>query len=259
MAHGLIVEPLAIAAVTAGSSAAGTTPDALGDDMIGVVHRGTATPTDWVEVDLGSAQAIDFASFLAAEGAATGQRVRAAATQGGLTTAPGFDSGVVAFAAGANAGAFGRLHSWWETPAAETWRWWRFDFSGLTAPFGAGRLVLGRRTAFARNFSFGVAPGIRDEGRADLAAGGALDRRRAARARTLAIAWQSLSRAEIETSLHPILERVGRTEMMLIVTDPAAAPERARRMFYGFVDEDIETPQRRYDQWEWRTRLVSVI
>lgn len=259
MANGIVVEPLALEAVTADSSAAGTTPAALGDDMIGVVHRGTATPTAWIEVDLGTAKSVDFLAFLATEGAATGQRIRAATTQGGLTAAPGLDSGVVGFTAGSAGGAFERVHSWWEAAAPASFRWWRIDLSGLSSPFAAGRLVLGRRTAFARNFSFGLAPGIKDTGRARLADSGALDRREGARARTLSIQWASLSKAEIEGTLHPILERIGRTGPLLIVTDPAADAQRARRMYFGVLDEDIETPQRRFDQWEWRTRLLSFV
>jgi len=259
MANAILVEPLALAAVTADSSAAGTEPAALADDMIGVVHRGTGTPTAWVEVDLGSSRAVDFAAFLATEGAATGQRVRAADTQADLTAAPTFDSGVVDFAAGAQAGAFGRVHSWWETSPAQSFRWWRFDINGLTEPFAAGRLVLGRRTAFARNFSFGGGPGVRDLGRMEMSTHGALDRRRGAQARLLAIAWEALTRAEVETTLMPMLESLGRTELLLVVTDPAPHDRRARRMFFGFIAEDIETVQRHFDIWAWRTRLTSMI
>ncbi len=259
MANAFLVEPLAFSSVAADSSAAGTTPEALGDDMIGVVHRGTATPTAWIEVDLGSAQAVDFAAFLAAEGGATGQRVRAAATQADLTAAPGYDSGTVGFAAGTETGAWGRVHSWWEASSPQSWRWWRFDLSGLAAPFAAGRLVMGRRIRFSRNYKFGLAPGIKDLGRAGVAIHGALDRRRGARLRTLQIAWSSLTRVEVEQDLMPMLERLGRTEPLLLVTDPAPDPRRSRRIYFGWVDEDIETPNRHYDQWEWRTKIMSVI
>ncbi len=259
MANAFLVEPLAIQSVAAEGSAAGTSPDALTDDMIGVVHRGTGIPSAWVEIDLGAAQQVDFAAFLATEGNAAGQRVRAADTQANLVVAPGYDSGTAGFEAGNESGAFGRVHSWWDAAAPQSFRWWRFDLSGLATPFAAGRLVIGRKLRFARNFSFGAAPGIKDLGRAAVAIHGALDRRRGTRLRTLQIAWAGLRRDEVERDLMPMLERLGRSEPLLVVTDPAADPRRARRMYFGWIDEDAEIPQRHFDQWEWRTKLVSVI
>ncbi|GAK33243.1 hypothetical protein JCM17846_18600 [Iodidimonas nitroreducens] len=258
MAHAFLVEPYPIVAAFADGSAAGTEPQAINDDMIGVVHRGVTAPLGWVEVDLGDVRSVDFASFLSTEGQAASQRVRGASSRAGLTVSPGFDSGLVNFSAG-RSGAFGAVHSWWRADDTQPYRWWRFDFSGLSQPFAAGRLVIGRRLAFKRNFNFGMAPGIRDLGRASITTFGTLDRRIGARLRTLEIAWSNISQMDVQESLMPVLERLGQTGSVLVVTDPLEDQNLARRMFWGFLDEDIEIPQRHYDRWEWRTRLLSMI
>ncbi|GER00938.1 hypothetical protein JCM17845_15610 [Iodidimonas gelatinilytica] len=258
MAHAFLVEPYPITAAFADGSAAGTEPLAIDDDMIGVVHRGVTAPLGWIEVDLGEVRPVDFASFLGTEGQAVSQRVRGASSRAGLTVSPGFDSGLVNFSAG-GAGAFGAVHSWWRATEPQSYRWWRFDFSGLSQPFAAGRLVIGHSLSFKRNFNFGMAPGIRDLGRASITIFGTLDRRAGARLRTLEIAWSNISHTEVQESLMPFLERMGQTGTVLVVTDPREDQNLGRRMFFGFVDEDIEIPQRHYDRWEWRTRLLSMI
>lgn len=261
MSNALIVKPLALGTVTAEGSGAGTLPAYLGNDFVGVVHRGTNGAAGWVQLDLASAQSLDFAAFLStnlAPGAT--QRVRAATTAAGLTGVPGYDSGVINPAiAGSSIPTSGRSNSWWRD-AAQSFRYWRFDLASLGgAAFEAGRLVVGQSIQLDRNFSFGAVRGVRDTSKLEWSALGVMLRRRGRKLRTLSISFENAYRDEVEQKILPLLEVAGASEPLLIVLDPDAHAERQNRMYFGPIVGDLGVIQRTASGYRWQAELVSLI
>ncbi|API58275.1 hypothetical protein BSL82_02280 [Tardibacter chloracetimidivorans] len=262
MGNAIIVRPLSLGTVTAEGSATGTSPSYLDNDHIGVVHRGTGTSTAWVQLDLGAAAALNFGAFLStnlASGATI--RVRGATAAADLTTAPGYDSGVITPAlAGSATPVSGRKHSWWEPAAAETFRYWRFDLASLGGTaFDAGRLVIGRKIQLARNFSYGLVRGVRDTSTADFSANGVPLIRRGRKLRTLSLLFESAYRDEAEEAILPLIELIGATEPVLVVTDPAADAQRQNRMYFGRIAGDLGVINTGPGKWRWQADLVSLI
>lgn len=261
MANAFLVRPLALAGATASTSAAGTVPTNLGNDYIGVVHKAGAVGGHSIVVDLGSAMPVDFVSFLSAAPASFSLRTRAFASVASANagTSALYDSGVLAAPAGAVVPTSGRVNTWLEPTTAQTRQAWRFDVSGEASVFSAGRLVLGQKLQFGRNFSFGMAPGVIDTGSVDWTESGAMMRRFGRIMRTLDIDFACLTRVEAEETLLPLLEVVGNTSPLLLVTDPAAHAQRQRRMYFGFLQSDLKVPIKAYDVWTWKASFRSVI
>lgn len=260
MANAILVKPLPLGTVTAEGSGLSTLPGYLGNDHMGVVHRGTSTTAAVVQCDLGAARTIDFAAFLSsnATGAQT-LRVRAD-DDSDLVAESAYDSGVIVFRAGATLPTSGRSNSWWEHASGVTQRYWRFDIAALGGtPFDAGRLVLGRKIQLARNFSFGAGRGVKDTGSASFSAQGNLLRRYGRRLRTLSLSYAATAKAEIETLVLPLLEGVGNTDPVFVCIDPAADAERQNRMYFGLLQGDLQAIHRVADGFEWRCDMTSLI
>lgn len=249
MSHGIIVKPLSFSTVTAEGSAAGTDPTYLGNDYIGVVHTGTGNPTGHVVASFGSSSEWDTVAFLSMNGLD-------GATQ--TITAGAFSSGSVQLNASHDTGKT-RKNSFYRAAAVQTSTSVRADFAGLGAPFSAGRLVVGKALQFTRNFSFGMAPGVQDQGNVEFSKDGVLLRRYGRKLRRLDIQWSALTREEAEAQVLPLLELVGNTDPVLIVTDPDASDYLNSRMFFGWFVGNLQMPQQAYDVWQWRTTLLSVI
>jgi hypothetical protein len=262
MGNAIIVRPTIPSAVTAEGSGAGTLPGYLFNDWMGVVHRGTATGNSGrVTVDFGAGglPEIDTVAFLSSNGACTQLSHKAATSQAGLAT-PAYNSGLVPFPAGATVPVTGRQNSLFLIGASQVYRWWEFEIStpGAT-PFDAGRLVLGKRYQPARNFSFGAAFGVIDRGGGDFNTQGVWLPKSGVMHRTIGLSFGATTRQEAETILQPLLETIGNSVHVLVVTDPDADALRQRRMYFGPLVGNLETLWRVADGYEWRANLVSTI
>lgn len=258
MSNAIIVEPYDLGTVSAEGSAAGTLPGYLNNDWMGVVHRGTATTTGAaVACDLGVARAVDTVAFLSALPNPATQSII-----GGTSAGVGdlYNSGAVTFAAGSVTPVTGRRNSLHLLPSPISARYWTTNFSTLGGtPFEAGRLVMGQRLQLARNFSFGAAFGTRDLGGGDFSAQGVWLPRPGAKQRTLGISFTRVTKQEAEEQLHALLQRIGNSKHLLVVTDPDANAQRQNRMFFGPLTGNLDALWNTADGWEWRANLVSTI
>ncbi|WP_310496491.1 hypothetical protein [Sandarakinorhabdus sp.] len=260
MSNAIIIEPLALSALFAPSAPA--VPTALADlrsDLMGVRYvSGAAGATDSIDIDLAAATAIDTVALLATNGAPATWAVAAADTQGGLAT-PAYTSGSMTFPAGTVTPTTGDTHALHAMSAAETRRWWRLSLAGLSVPVAAGRLVMGRRIALARNFSTGAAFGVRDLGAVDFSPLGVPIVRPGARQRQLGLRFAYTYRDEAEALVSTMMERVGNTLPILIVTDPAVNAQRQRRMYFGYLQGQLDLVVNTGNMFEWRVTMASLI
>lgn len=126
-----------------------------------------------IVADLGAARAIRIMGLVGHNlTAAATQRWRGAASEAGLTSAPGYDSGGVAVWRGTdtpdtNTGEDGQpIHrpvALQVAAADQSYRWWRLDLADAANPAGyveAGYLMLWQAWQPTRNFSYGKSLGL---------------------------------------------------------------------------------------------------
>ncbi|TVV75587.1 hypothetical protein FOY91_06695 [Sphingomonas solaris] len=157
----------------------------------------------------------------------------------------------------------GELTLQWSAPLNGTppiARYWRIlIYSTTRFYFQMRRVLIGRRFSPARNFSNGAAFGVRDLGTADFSRRGVLLRTRGAKLRTVGLTFSSLYKDELEEKLQPLLEYLGNTEMLALITDPDPHAQRSRRTFYGQLVGEVGSIQRRAGAWQAAINLVSLM
>lgn len=122
-----------------------------------------------------------------------------------------------------------------------------------------GRLVLGANLALERNFSYGPQIGPKDFGSVDFSRRAVMLRRRGAKLRAINLSLNSIRKNEIEAKVLPLLEVIGNTETLAIVTDADAHAMRQRRIFFGPLIGDLLTVWRTADGWTAGLNLLSLI
>ena len=242
------------------NTAAGHDAAYAGNDHMGVVWKAAAAAAPKLKADLGTVpNPVDAALLFAVGGAATQLRVRAADNSGMTTNL--YDSGIIPLLAGSEMPVSGLGVGWWtKDDGAITRRYWELEFSaaaGTVAP-SVGRVAMGERITLARNFAFGGAWGVRDLGKADFSAGGALLRRRAAKLRVLGITFPHVDKDEIERHVLPLVEGHGAQDPIALCTDPAADAMRQRRCWFGPLTGDLGSTWRSAAGWEWRANLIDL-
>lgn len=265
MSNAVIVRPLPFAAVTASSSAAGSLPAYVGNDHAGVVWRsGTGQASQSIVVDMGADTLIDAALLVGCTGATAAWTLTieaATAAQGNGFPGGSWSSGSMPFLAGSEMPVSGRGRALWlaagsPPPAA---RYWRFTIGGLAGGAATiARLILGRKIQLARNFQFGAALGVRDTGAVNISARGVLGRRRGVRLRSIAVSFGHAHKSEVESAINPLLERIGNTETLAIITDPDAHAQRQNRIWFGTLVGDLGVIWSRPDGFEWRVSLLGL-
>lgn len=123
---------------------------------------------------------------------------------------------------------------------------------------GAARVVIGRRIQLERNFSFGASFGVKDLGSLEFSRRGVLLRNRGSKLRTTALTFSSVRKSEVEQLTKPLLERIGNTECVALVTDPASNAQRQNRCYFGPLVGDLSQTWRRADAWEAKINMVSI-
>lgn len=266
MSNALIVKPVEFASVTASGSASGHDPAYVGNDHMGVVWQspgGGASAS--VTVDLGRDVLCDTAFLFGCDGATGAMTLKVDANtsaHGSSFTSPSWTGSALPFLAGSEMPGNGRGVALWQAPPSPppAARYWRFTIGGLAgAPAVVARIALGRDLALERNFGFGPAGGVKDLGSVDWSRLGVLLRKRGKKLRTLSVTYKSLYRDEVEAKWLPMIEEIGNTEMLAILTDPAAGAMRQRRFYFGPCFGDMSTIWARADGFSAGLNLVSVI
>ena len=262
MANAWILAPLSPAAVTAaGSLLAGAALYPF-NDYAGVVLQlacDAAGGTAAIVVDLGSDQPVDSVLAFGIEalpswGTLTVDLATAAQGQFG----GGFASSAGAAYAGSTPMSSGRGVSFWTADAPVMARYVRLTFTAGGQSVRLARVVIGKRIQLGRNFGYGAAFGVRDLGSLDFSARGVLLRRRAKKLRTVGLTFSNINRDEVEAQTGPLLERIGNTEMVALVTDPAPDAQRQNRCYFGPLVGDLSHSWRKAQLFEAKANLVSI-
>ena len=263
MANAWILQPLP-ATVTASSTAPGYQAAFVMNDYAGVVWKCGAGDIVELIVDLGSDIACDSLLLFGLDGATASMTLQVAAAtqaQGSNFAMTSYVGSAAPLLAGSIMPANGRGVALWQAPSEGIMpsRYYRLRLAGLAGtPVSVARLVIGRRLRLERNFANGGSFGVRDLGTLDFSPRGVLLRRRGAKLRTLALTFSNVRKDEVEASTKPLLERIGNTEMVGLVVDPAEDPQRQNRCYFGPLVGDLGQTRRNAVAWEAKTNLVSI-
>lgn len=140
-----IVVPDDQGTLTASSEGAGTVVANLWRTQPTDVWQADDAGSHWILQDRGEAVAFDTVALLYTNMSVGGTwRVRAASSEAKLTDGTAeYDSGTITFAAFHSAATTPRRHLYHRLPATQTLRYRRIDVTDESAPFTAGRLVIG--------------------------------------------------------------------------------------------------------------------
>lgn len=262
MGNAWIIPPLPIAAATSDSTGMGE-PVYVGNDYAGVVWRSAAANCE-LRLDLGSDQALDTLMLFGIVGprAAATMRARLATAAQGNFNGAHWAGNPQPLYAGEVMPTLGGGVAIWSAPAGApaVARYVAITFASATAePVQVGRAVVGKRIQLERNFGFGSAHGVRDLGTADFSARGVLLRRRGKKLRTLGLTFANIRKDEVEGVTGPLLERLGNTETVALVTDPGADAQRQNRSYFGLLVGDLGQVRRNAVAFEAKINLVSVL
>ena len=133
-----------------------------------------------------------------------------------------------------------------------------FTNMGASGFVRIGRLVAGQAIELERNFSFGATFGVRDLGNLDFNRRGVLQRTLGKKLRTVGLTFSNVRKDEVEAVTKPLLERVGNTELVALVTDTAPHTQRQNRCYCGSLVGDLAQTWRKADLFEAKVNLVSV-
>jgi hypothetical protein len=266
MSNLLIVKPSDIVSATASGTAAGHDPAYVGNDRMGVVWKSDVGASKSLTVDLGADVLCDTALLLGCTGATSGWTLTVdanTAAYGSSFTTPQWSGSALPFLAGSEMPVSGRGIALWQAPASPppASRYWRFTIAGMGGAGQAviGRLVLGLNLALERNFGYGAQIVPKDFGGVDFSRRAVMLRRRGSKLRGLNLSLNSVRKDEIEAKVLPLLERIGNTETLAIVTDPDPHAMRQRRVFFGPLIGDLLTVWRTADGWTAGLNMVSLV
>ena len=259
MANAWILPPAAIVGATAGTSLGAASH--VANDYAGVVWRSSASGTADLVLDLGADVVVDSLLAFGCVGLSAGSTLQVSAATSATGNGGAYDwtDAAVPALAGSAMPTSGRgVVLWQAASAAPAARYWRLRFAGLAGQVTVARVAIGKRIQLERNFSNGASLGVRDLGSLDFSARGVLLRRRGAKLRTAALTFSSIRKDEVEAMVQPMLERIGNTEAVGLVTDPAADAQRQNRCFFGPLVGDLGTTRRNAVAYEAKASLVSL-
>ncbi len=143
--HGYFIEQ---AVLTTGNEVAGTLATNLQNMQPSKRWHTSGTSNVWVQVDLNSAMACDFAAIVSHNGSASDTWLIQASSDGTPATSPDYSSGSQNLFPSAVKPTWPASRLYWDThyvfASTQTWRYWRFTFTVASA-FKAGVLILGLR------------------------------------------------------------------------------------------------------------------
>lgn len=221
--------------------------------------RWTATTGAYLVLDLGAAASWDTVALLAhTAGAADTFRIRAAATEAGLTSSPPIDATNVSFwPASGKPTRTDVFHSFWRTASVVTYRWLRLDFTLAAAPFEIQRLMVANAFQPSRNYTLGSGDGWRATGSKSRSAGGHAfgSYGRPLRAKPLLVA--GLTQDELFANLNPILRRRSAERDLFLCLDPEADAELSDHLLWGHLEDPGIAPLRTHRRWQKELAFVE--
>lgn len=267
MSHAIVMRPLPMTIMSGTNTVAGSDPAYVGNDHMGVVWRArsAASASQSLILDLGADVAADALALIGLTGAGAGWtlQVSAASAAQGPFGGARHDWPAVPLLAGALATRSGRGRAWWQAPAGgpAAARYWRITIT-TPAPdmtITVARVVIGQQIQPERNFQFGAAFGVRDTGAIDWSPRGVLLRRRGVKLRSIGLSFAALHQDEVKAHIHPLVERLGVTGPVLLVTDPDPDEDRQNRIYFGPMVGDIGTVWARANAgWQWQANVVDL-
>lgn len=259
MANAWIIRPLAMSAFVASATDSGFAVSNLGNDYAGLVWRTSVNGYRAFDVDLGSDMSVDTVMLFGITNGATGTSVNIYyKTSAGSSWILAL-GGAPLFAGSAPLPAGRTGTGLYDLGAPVTGRYVRVELpSAFDGLIQASRVVVGKRIQPERNFSFGAEFGVRDLGSLDFSRRGVLIRTRGKKLRTVGLAFSNINKDEVEASTRPLIEQIGNTEMIAVVTDPEVNAQRQNRCYFGPLVGDLAHVQRNARAWEAKVNLVSI-
>lgn len=264
MANAWIFAPLAIVAGGASNTAAGRNPLNVGNDYAGIVWESNGEVAPWILLDLGADTSFDTVALYGLAGFTTAHTL----TIQTATSAQGFGFGAGAFTAFTPAPApvlagsvmpkSGKGIGLFSSDAPAVARYVKILFTGLLNSIQIARCAIGTRLPLERNYGFGGNFGVRDLGSVDFSARGVLLRRRGKKMRTVALTFSNIHRDEVEAYTKPLIEQLGNTETVALITNPTAHANRQDRCYFGFLVGDLGHVQRNAVGWEAKFNVASI-
>lgn len=259
MANAWLLRPLpAVVTATAGTLQLGAPENTL-NDYAGVVYQAACSTGNSARTtyDLGGATDVDTVmvfgvGVLPVEGTLNARFYDAGGASIGFASVPAYAGGTV------NAAGLGISIASLGAPVAA--RTVRLDYvaTGAGQAVRFARVVIGKRFVPERNFSYGASVGVRDLGSLDFSPRGVLLRRRGAKLRTVSLGFPNMRKDEVEGVTRPLLEYLGNTEMVALLTDPAADAQIASRAYFGPLVGDLAHVRRNAVAYEAKLNLVSI-
>lgn len=158
IASGALVDS---ATLTGLGTIAGSRPIAnLQDSQLGTFTRWTSLTGMGVDIDLGSAKAINLFAAISHNATSAGTwQIKGATSQANLTSSPGYNPGAGSlWPVTGKPDLPGKLTSIKFLAAAQTFRWWRIEFTDAANPdgyFDVGRIYVDGAFQPARNLAYG--------------------------------------------------------------------------------------------------------
>lgn len=263
MSNAIIIPPLAMPAVTASSTATGHDPMFVANDFLGVVWESAASGDGQaLYIDLGATIEFDTIAMFGLTGAHSGLSLQVVAADTPDFGTGTWSDGAKPLLAGSTMPTSGRGKSLWLAPEdlpLPPKRYVALNITGLSGSAATvGRVVIGKRIQLHRNFQFGAAFGVRDLGSFDFSARGVPLRRRGEKLRSVGLTFPHVHRDEIEAQIAPLLERIGNTDVIALVSDPDAHEQRQNRMYLGPMVGDLGYVWARAGGFEARANVVGL-
>lgn len=207
-----------------------------------------------VVIDLGASYAISVVALLSLNGTVACQRrVRLAATQDNLTSAPLYDTGL---------DTLDDPTRFVEVFTAVTCRWVRIDLSDPENSDGfleASRLYVAAGWQPAVNHSYGWGLGVEDDSEVTRALdGGQLVTRRGKR-RVLRASLRFQSEDELYDNAYGLITERGIGKDLLVVRDPDGTTHRLRQTVYGLLAETAPIVNSALDIFDWDFTVRELI
>ena len=261
MANAWIIKPLAMSSISASATNSGFAASNLGNDYAGVVWQTSVNGYRAIDVDLGADTPIDTLMLFGIGNGATNPSVstyyKTAAGVAGSWIPALVGAALYAGSAPLPAGRTGT--GLYDLGNGVTARYVRVELpSNFDGLIQASRLIIGKRIQLERNFSFGAALGVRDLGSLDFSRRGVLIRNEGKKLRTVGLTFSNINKDEVETLTKPLLEEIGNTKMIALVTDPAPHAQRQNRCYFGSLVGDLGHVQRNARGWEAKVNMVSI-
>jgi hypothetical protein len=215
-------------------------------------------PNGFIEVDLGSLQAIDFVALMGISAFSGTAQVRMAELYANLTTTPDYDSGIQDLIVAVN---FLTLNSFYhKAPNVIFARYVRIDFTTTTGSWvDIGRLYVGKAFQPEFNMDYGESQGFDDQSEKRYTKSGRLESNKKPKRRVQEFTLSFGSKDEMYGALYDIDSNIGTTGDVLFVADLADNTYLQKRSIYGTMGALNPVVNAYYNLYEKTYRIEEII